>query len=345
MATKITDVLMPLEDEVLFSWTIRMIKHYSNGTVYKNPSEILKCLFGEKTQVDPVLYYRRGLDYFSSNCRLPSSDIFASEEKMMAALTMFPFYEMFLDNKSKNMVLSCLNKNKGKSNANRSFFSDLGMFTVNKVPKDYNHIKFCLECLKESNTIYLKREHQILGNFFCAKHESKLKYIPYNSSAFRENDFQMRIIDGKYFDYLLSPKDEKIAKKLSVLIHQIHCTGLKEDILVIRKKILHRMIELGYITTTGKFAKFEEFCEGLNVDFLYNDKRFYDDVIKVLAGPKYRPNPITYLALIVKLFGNLEECYEYSSPVVEVSRFEWFLPEGVYAYGRDYSKTKWELRK
>lgn len=344
MTTKITDVLMPLEDEVLFSWIVRMLKHYSDGTLQDWQYIILENLFGEETQKKPGLYFHRGLDYFSSNCGLSSSDYFSSEERMIDTLTILPFYRLFLDERSKQLLADKIKSNKSTANFTKSLMRELGMVTVNRSPMDYNHIKFCPECLKESGTVYIKREHQILGNFFCHKHGYALKYVPYKRTSLRDSDFQKKINDEDYFEYTLLPQEEDMAKSLTTLIHEIYCNGLKEDILVIRKKLLHRMIELGHITKKGKFPEVWKFCKGLNVDFLYGNKHFSDEVIKVLAGPKYHPNPIIYIALIINLFGSLEGCYSYSSPVFEVSNIEWLVPEGIYPSSQDRSTPKWEIR-
>lgn len=172
--------------------------------------------------------------------------------------------------------------------------------------------KFCPKCLKEQQECYLYREHQIQGNLVCWKHHSILHRVRYGLK-WREIDFVSDIEKGINTSiYDIPQKSIQTAIQISDMIHQIFVNGFLDSMDDLKRKITCRLYELGIITKQGTFFDLDNFARSLDADYLY-DKLELERAVTCSISKDYaiHINPIVYLFIIRRLFGNLEIYYSY----------------------------------
>ena len=89
MSKGIIDVLPSYEDEVLVSWIVRMLRHYSVEKLGEYTSIIMKELFGPNSSDRPGLYFQKGLNYFIENSDVKDGNVFSSEAVMLKHMSHF----------------------------------------------------------------------------------------------------------------------------------------------------------------------------------------------------------------------------------------------------------------
>lgn len=307
MGHKIYDILEPYEDEVLFSWVVRMVRLYTPTEKLTYMGEHLKFLFGPDTTAYPGLYWQRGLDYFTENCGLENSRWFKSGKDMIDSMSILPFYFYFLDVVLKQDIYKKLSSYELYRYGN----SIIGIYAYRKNLEGKMYIKFCWQCMKEQPEIYLKKEQQVPGNFMCCKHKCILHRIPYGK-IWKDIDFPTSISNGRNVSsYELTDSDCEKAMNISEMIHNIFINGFQDDISVVKEKIMYRLKELQIVSEEGKFYNLEAFIEELDAGYLYQFVPIEKELISAVYVSQQKPNPIIYLVLIQYLFGSLGGYYAY----------------------------------
>ncbi|HEY5563624.1 MAG TPA: hypothetical protein VIK72_18025 [Clostridiaceae bacterium] len=184
--------------------------------------------------------------------------------------------------------------------------------------------KVCIHCInEESNTFggaYIHRTYQIVGNYFCIKHDSKLKVANefYNHTG---NYLNLDLTDLPEFDNVYTDKLKVLSKDIYSVINGILSSFTIEYIKMI---IWIRMEEKGYIynmiVKSRFFTEFNEyhdyfFLEQLN-NVLYPAKENIFDFKKLILSPGASASaysPIQIILIIRMLFdGGLREFIYYS---------------------------------
>ncbi len=310
MKDKILDLVGPLEDEVLFSWVIRMIKLYKIDDNNNNYPHIIGNLFGYYSNNLPNLIWQEGLDYFAEHCDMPYDNVFSSPENMLNKMSLFPFYSLFRkgsDLKSYDMYYDFFNSD---------------FFGSDNNPRTEKHITFCTECLKEQGVTYFKKEDQIKGNCVCWKHGCKLKYINY------KNDWKFinRLLDNSASEiarqFEIDDDEISIAKNLSSLIHELFCSGLTDNIERIYEKLFQKIFweeNRNYLTDYNFNDWFTIHGESVLPKYLH--EKYRNSFKVIMENIYYREKNISLISddvilvvfLINKYFGSLKNLYLYET--------------------------------
>ncbi len=326
MSKEILDILEPFEEECLYGWVVRMLHMYSGADkIDYKANHIIQYLFG------PNVYYisrnfQKGLAYFVEHCNMPSSPIFSSVESILKNMTILPFYLAFKPNEEISKIYDMFSKTYN----NRSIENKIGLNVRKPYVEGNIHIKICPLCSKAAGFVYLKREHQISGNFICNKHEVELMYFDYPQNWSSTDDFY-DFSKGKKFD--LEKNEREKAILITRMIHQIMTKGLQCDICVLKQKIRSKLRSMGYLNHEFLFWDYQSFLKEIEYDiyFRYTARDYV--VFHAIYDVKASLNPIYYLVLIDFLFGNLETLYGY-----EVE-----FPHGKIS--PKFSCVKWDIEK
>lgn len=303
--TRILDVLEPYEEECLFGWVTRMLRHYSaTGVVNKQYIVTMQKLFGDNVSF-PGLYFQNGLKHFVENSSLRKSCKLSSVKNIIDEMTIFPFYAAFL---SKDIISNC---NKYFIEGGKyDYLENLANIRYFRKPLEgNNYIKICPVCFEKQKC--LKREHQIPGNFMCFEHKEVLQCFEYKSNVSKTLNFEDQISNSDVYD--LNCEEKERWYNIAIMVHKIFQDGLKIDIVTLKQKIRSKLRALGYMNENYVFYDFTLFLSQFS-DFPYFvniNKRFVFFQTVYEVSPHVDINPIFYLVLIDFLFGNMNALYEY----------------------------------
>lgn len=307
MGKRIIDVLAPYEDEVLVSWIVRMLRMYKGIKLDSYTYEVMRDLFGPTSTAKPGLYLQNGLQYFCDNCGISNSTVFGSEEMMYERLSVIPFYLCFCSDEQKELI-----KNRISNTSYYLYLENIiGIRNGHSYIEGQAYYKFCPECMKLQKEHYLKREHQVQGNLVCWEHRCILHRVPY-SLNWKDIDFPANINDdSNVTTYELTELNYSKAISIAEMVHEIFLNGFKENIDILKDKIMHRLKALKIVSDEGKFYNLESFIEELDIGYLYQYVPVEKELISAVFVTPRTSNPIIYLALIQYLFGSLESYYTY----------------------------------
>lgn len=308
MGKRIIDVLAPYEDEVLVSWIVRMLRMYKGIKLDTYTDEVMRDLFGPTSTAKPGLYLQNGLQYFCNNCGIKDSTVFGSEEMMYEKLSVIPFYYSFCSEEQKERVKK---RHVSKKSCYSYVENIIGIRSAHSYVEGKSYYKFCPECMKLQKEPYLKREHQIQGNVVCSQHGCVLYKIPY-SSTWKDIDYSINLYDDKNVtSYELTELEYAKALGIAEMVHDIFLNGFKDNIYILKEKIMHKLKDLDIISCDGKFYNLEDFIEVLDARYLYKHVSIKSELISAVFVSPRIPNPIIYLILIQYLFGSLDDYYAY----------------------------------
>jgi len=275
--------MIPYEDEELYSWIVRQIKH----GIYCNYHDILLELTGQTMYSRRHRYLGR-IDYLSKTLEKVGYTSEVIVDKMTLFNLVKPFYKQDRVSRIKRALL-------GKSERLYNYYSfhKSGMFDSDK--KCY---KICPICFKEDREnygeAYLHRNHNFPGVKTCYKHQCYLDIIPYQVN--RKAPYYD--VDTEYIpDHIVYPPENlrsfhsKMNKDLIYLLEG-NMNALTPDI--IREKINNKLCILGVF----------------NRPFLNNDLLFKNFYVKY---------PESFLAeydlgekMEIFIFGSLKDFVDFS---------------------------------
>lgn len=167
-------------------------------------------------------------------------------------------------------------------------------------------IKICPECIKKQK--YLKREHQIPGNFICIDHEKELVFFEYQKKALSLNNWADGLMANSYN---LTSEERNKAIVIAGMVHDIFKHGFKVNITNLKQIIRSKLRALDYLDADYSFYDFSCFKKQFGNDLYFRstdkDLELFNAIYDVHKGT----NPIYYLLFIEFLFGSLEALYEY----------------------------------
>lgn len=302
------EILDPYPNEILYSWLSRMFYWYGfQNQPRSNICSFNKMLFSTNSRSINNIIIPHNLHELVQNIGLNESKYFSTDEYLIKRMTLIPFYLFFINISEKEIVVKSLIHN-GPINITKSL---LGLKDLNCKSGNFK-LKFCYQCWAENQYMYFDVEHQVKNNNICYKHNTRLQYILSNSSNYFLFD---NLCIDKYIDspYCISQNDEFLPCyiQISSMINDIFINGFKDDLIRLKSKIRMKMLSLGYMREDFNFIRrFDDFWLFYNKYNLLNiDKKEFINVI--YSTESSNPNPITYLTLIISLFGSLKSYYDY----------------------------------
>lgn len=152
------------EDELLYS----VIARYQRMCGIFSAEALVKDLFGKKIILRSTFFPQHInalVSNFPPNSRLTSREIIMNH-------TMFSFYTAFLSEEKAQLILQKMAEGSGKG-----IETALGFGGSNV--KTQKYLRYCPTCFKEDianhGESYFRRTHQIVGTFYCPKHQVLLK--------------------------------------------------------------------------------------------------------------------------------------------------------------------------
>ena len=301
------EILEPYSNEILYSWLSRMFYWYGFRNKPRSNIRAFNMLFfGINTRTINNIIIPHNIQDLVNKIQLRDSKSFSTEEILINKMTLIPFYFAFLDEEEQKKVYENIIHN-GPINVIKSL---LGLKDLNCISSDFK-LKFCYKCWIENNNAYFDLEHQVKDNCICYKHHTRLQYIEIDSSNYILLN-NIYIDKCKELPYCINQKDEFLQyySKISSMIHEIFTNGFKDNIVKLKAKIRMRLLSMGYMRNDFDFL--EKFDEVWTCYSKYNvlgiDKK---EFINVIYSTTNNPNPITYLTMIICLFGTLKSYFEY----------------------------------
>lgn len=280
----------------------------------------MSILFGNECKQLPSFYVPENLDCLIENINLPRSQYFSIYNDVIEKMTVFPFYSRFIASDTKlTLYESFRNKSLAKQIEHK--------FNIRR--SEYYHenalnIKFCLSCIKEKNSFYLNREHQIQNNVICYKHNERLKYIEYNYYAGKTWNavWKTKLYNSQFY---ISEDDPflKIRIEVAYAIHKVFQNNLIDSNIVIKSKLRKKLKLLGYMDKNHNyFFDIEKFWNDFSsYNFLHiNGKQLF----RTLFSTSREVNPVAYITLILFLFGTLEEFIKFNIDDEEIIDINYF---------------------
>ena len=155
------------EDELLYS----VIARYRRMCGMVSKRALVKDLFGELYIINSSLFPQY-IKAFVSN--LPPTSRITTEE-LIKKHTLFPFYTAFLSEEKTKFIYELMENGSEGAHLNIEKVIGLG---GSKVKKN-NYLRYCPMCYKQDmeqyGESYWRTTHQIVGSFYCSKHEILLK--------------------------------------------------------------------------------------------------------------------------------------------------------------------------
>lgn len=302
------EVLEPYPNEILYSWLSRMFSWYGyRNNPKSNIREFNTILFGINSRSINNILIPHHLQELIQNINLNNSEYFITTEYLIKRTTIMPFYLAFLNESAQKKVIESLIHNE-PINITKSI---LGLKNFNSLLPDYK-LKFCYQCWLDCRNMYFNLEHQIINNNICYKHNTRLQYILINSHEYFLFDHS-GIEKYKDSPYCISLNDSFLTCyiKIASIIHDIFIKGFKDEIVKLKSKIRMKMLSMRFMRSDFCFIdNFDEFWSNYtNFNVLDIDKK---EIINVIYSNNNSPNPITYLTLIIFLFGSLNSYYGYN---------------------------------
>ncbi len=302
---KSLDVLPPYEDEFLYSWAYRMVCLHSSDNSLQAKKNAVKFLFGGKCSPFLGLYYQSGLDYFVKQAGFKEGSIFSSYESILLELSIIPFYLYFLPEYRRNQFWK-----EGKNVHYRCKESVLGIRDHNEYIEGEEYLKVCPKCLEEGAK-YLKKEHQIKGNYVCWKHGCVLNFLKVEESPYSGFDFTSAIERGIRYTPQLSSDQLQTARKIAEAIHDIFMNGIKDDLYTMKRKLILRLSETDCLYDDRIIRGVDLCCKDFDATYLYKHFPIRGQMRRAFLRDNIGVNPIIYIVLILRLFGSLEDFYKY----------------------------------
>lgn len=315
------DVLEPYENELLFSWILRMAEWYGFKSLsVKVMKPFLNMLFSSACRQLPMFYIPEQLDHLVKTINLPKSKFFNSSNSIIDRMTAFPFYSTFLSDDAKLIGYQSFDYTNNPNYVEH-------IFNIRQSENYYEkalNIKFCIYCIQENNSFYLNREHQIQENFVCYKHNERLKYLEYNKRTGKSLNIIWR---KKYTDsqYYLSEKEPflKVRFEVAKAIHKIFQINLVDSNTVIKSKLRKKLRKLGYLDKNHYYfldiEKFWHDFSGYNMLSINNKQLF-----RILFSTSKEVNPVAYITLILFLFETLDEFIKFEIDTDEIMSIIYF---------------------
>lgn len=252
------EVLEPFQGEILYSWVSRMFNWYGYNNTQTNIRKFNNEVFGKASKTVTNVLIPYNLENLISNVNLPNSMYFESIESIIQKTTIMPFYTAFITLSDKKKIYEYLKINKPA----RISKAIIGLNGVKTFSITDFKFKFCYKCWKENNYLYFDSEHQILNNYICYKHKTRLQYIEGNSNEYFQFN-NINIDDIKNAPYCI-PIDDYFDsyKEISDMIHDIFINGFKDDIIKLKSKLRMRMKSLGFMDNNFNYLeKVDKFME------------------------------------------------------------------------------------
>lgn len=155
------------ENELFYS----VIARYRRMCGMISKRQLIEDLFGRYVVISSS-YFPQYISFYI-HCLPPTSKLSARE--IILNHTMFPFYTAFISPEKTNFIYEVMHKGSNASKGNVEKLIGLGGSSVRKS----RYLRYCPLCFKEDMEMfgesYWRRNHQIVGAFYCGKHEILLK--------------------------------------------------------------------------------------------------------------------------------------------------------------------------
>lgn len=304
MNDKIIDIIPPYEEEFLYGWVVRMLNMYLNNNVVPiGVVSTMKNFFGDDVRY-PGLYFQNGLHHFVEKCDLPEESILADAVKIVEKMTILPFYLSFRSKEEQIFFYENLRNGNNYGRIEEKLGIDLKKHRI----EGTRYIKICPKCIEENGYAYLRREHQVPGNFFCEIHKTELVLCVYNKYRL-EFGASYKDLDTRTWE--MSQDERKRSLKISEMIHKIFCNGFLNEVCEMKQKFRSKLRSLAYMKDDFSMPDYDVFFKDLGMDTYFRFVNKKDILFNVIYDWKVNVNPIFYLVLIEFLFGSLESFYKY----------------------------------
>lgn len=309
---KILDVLEPYEGELLFSWVIRMANHYGIYSLpEKDRKQFKKELFGEFASEYPRIYFEQYLSVLVKKISLPNSKYFGNVYNVLDKMTVYPFYECFMEQLEIEKTLSKFLEEEPKKTTIFETIPGMDVKGIYYRKASGCYLKYCPECIK-AHGLYLLREHQIPEIQVCYEHGIFLKQFQYKNwdnlnfivnipKFIHEENVKVGMHDVRY--------------QIAIMIHKIFQEGFQDSPAILKAKIRKRLQQLGYLSEKNYFFCFKDFYDEMECgDYFHSVEQAGDSIYHGIFTTKSKKfiSAVDYFFLIIKLFGDLDEYYCFS---------------------------------
>lgn len=163
------------EDELLYS----VIARYRRMCGMVSKRALVRDMFGELYIINSS-FFPQYIKAFVSN--LPPTSRITTED-IIKKHTLFPFYTAFLSQEKAKLIYEVMEDGGNGSHMSIEKVIGIGGSKVKKA----NYLKYCPICFKKDlekfGESYWRTTHQIIGSFYCSKHEILLKESSVHSTG------------------------------------------------------------------------------------------------------------------------------------------------------------------
>lgn len=296
--------LKPYNGELLYSFLQRLSKY--NSIIARK--DIKENLFNNSAYALNV-HLQNNLENIS--IAFNNNKVMAvSPSELLEKYTLFKYVKAFIP------LSEQLNIREEFYNSKTSSSQKLRLFAYGSFHSDKMSLKVCKKCAEEDlrnyGEIYLRKLHNIPGNFMCIRHNLFL------------NRISIAHIERRYFFNIQSTDVDKLEEKIvpnNIAVNQIKIINMLDglsnvkdiDLVKVERKIYSRLVRLGIKTNNIDFEQIKSRVLALvsneHLELLELD-RSLDKLSKYFIRCFKNPNCVQLSILLIVLFDDLNDLLE-----------------------------------